>query len=647
MSTITFSEIMKFYPEHNRSVYEDLKKYCQQGYIIPFVGAGLSVFCGYKLWPDVLKELNKFIYNRSIKKQINLLIKQNKLLQAAQDIHDNYPRMFQELQKIVDYGKIKNCDKYKLYTSAAYILPYLFNSGIVLTTNFDRVLEEIYEECKVKFGKIITPYEQDILSQIRQTNPHCLFKLHGDIGPETHDAKKLIFTKEQYDEAYDNNGPLMQELPNWFLNKRLLFLGCSLAMDKTMEVLQKVIVANSELNHYAILPCKTSNISKHCIEMGKMGISPIYYPAGQHEAVQVILSHLLEEIDNNAYEKLIQQITQSNPIISQNNRFMYDANYIDFIGRKHELQQLNDFCDSAEPISWWAVTGPGGSGKSRLVYEFTNKQHNNGWEFYWLQTNDYNKLSNWQPPVDRCIVVADDVQAHLQDIAKRLTNIFAHPRSEKLRIIMLEREGKDFDSAKWTEIMQDNDSPYDDTVNNICYDTNFLQIEPLSENELKTIMINFAQKSGKSLTDEKILQNLLQTLQRIDNSFQRPIYALAIVDAWCNGKNPNKWDKTQLLDELLKHELQFYFNRLYSLFPHNVTKTMRSELEKLLANLCLIPFLPLEAVDEEDYPKLSQKAQEIDLDFKELLCSIGIVKKINLSFVIETPDSILVEKNLH
>ncbi len=45
----------------------------------------------------------------------------------------------------------------------------------------------------------------------------------------------------------------MQELPKWFQNKKLLFLGCSLAMDRTMEVLQQAAVDNPGLDYYAIL----------------------------------------------------------------------------------------------------------------------------------------------------------------------------------------------------------------------------------------------------------------------------------------------------------------------------------------------------------------------------------------------------------
>ena len=70
MSSITFSEIMDFYPEHNKSVYEDLKKDYQRGSLIPFVGAGLSNFCGYLGWPKVLERLAGFVYEKDMKDKI-------------------------------------------------------------------------------------------------------------------------------------------------------------------------------------------------------------------------------------------------------------------------------------------------------------------------------------------------------------------------------------------------------------------------------------------------------------------------------------------------------------------------------------------------------------------------------------------------
>lgn len=637
MSNITFSEIMDFYPRHNKSVFEDLKKNYQSGSLIPFVGAGLSVFCGYLGWQQVLKKLTEFIFEENIKNEIDNMIESGELLQAAQTISDNYPRMLIELRKIIDYDKIENCDPDEWYTSAAYVLPYLFDKNIVMTTNFDRVLEEVYDRCHVKFGRIVSPHEPDILSQIRQAAPHCLFKLHGDIGPDTYDIDKLVFTQKQYDAAYHSDGPLMKELSLWFQNKRLLFLGCSLMQDKTMDVLQQVTESNRGLDHYAILACEADEIGRRSRELGKMGISAIYYPDGRHEAVRVILERLLEETASSKYEEMNRHVERHIPISKAEHRFMYDSGYIGFTGRARELEQLMDFCRNPKQISWWAVTGPGGMGKSRLVYEFTEARKKEGWEIVWLNQNQdiYPRLLDWTPPVDQCILVADDVQSYLQAIGNWMSSVSKKKRSEKLRILLLEREGEDLNSAKWAEIMRA-DAPYDNTIQSLCYCSDFLQLEPLSDDELKAVMTDFAIASGKVLNNDGLMERLLKTLQEVDEKLQRPIYALAIVDAWCDGEDPTRWDKEQILGELTNRELKFYYNRLRNLSNDKISKELRFEFENLLARSCIRGIVPLDEIRDEEYQKLHIRADKLEMEFYELLRAMGVVHRVKIYRIIKS-----------
>lgn len=628
LSGITFSEIMAFYPQHNRSVYEELKSACRRNGIIPFVGAGLSVFCGYQSWPDVLRQLAGYVYDPGVRAGVEAMIQDGRLLQAAQEIQDNYPLVLKMLPNIIDYDKIRRCDPDRLSASAVFVLPRLFPRGLVMTTNFDRVLEEVYDRGHAKFGKVITPYEPDLLAQSRQNNPHCLFKLHGDIGPEIHDIDRLVFTQEQYDRAY-SGGPLMQELPRWFESKKLLFLGCSLAQDRTMDVLQQVTSTNPGLDHYAILACRPEDVARRCVELGRWGISAIYYPDGRHEAVRVILERLLEDTDPSAYEALGRHSKKAVSTPKAANRFMYDSHYIPFVGRTQELEQLQAFCRDAGQISWWAVVGPGGMGKSRLLYEFTNSQRADGWEICWLKPGDYDHLSHQALPADRCIVVADDVQAHLQEIGNWIISISACRRSEKLRIILLERDGKSLNSARWAELLQ-SESPYDDTIPSRCYRSEFLNLAPLSDGELKDIMMDFAKASNRPLADSGHADRLLQALKKIDGELQRPIYALAVTDAWCSGKDPTRWSKEQVLDALVTREFKFYYDRLHSLSSDKISKVTRAELEYLLARSCVVPFLPLAQIADSECPRLRSRADKLDLPFPELLRQIGIVHNVTV-----------------
>lgn len=628
LSGITFSEIMAFYPQHNRSVYEELKSACRRNGIIPFVGAGLSVFCGYQSWPDVLRQLAGYVYDPGVRADVEAMIQDGRLLQAAQEIQDNYPLVLKMLPNIIDYDKIRRCGPDRLSASAVFVLPHLFPRSLVMTTNFDRVLEEVYDRGHAKFGKVITPYEPDLLAQSRQNNPHCLFKLHGDIGPEIHDIDRLVFTQEQYDRAY-SGGPLMQELPRWFESKKLLFLGCSLAQDRTMDVLQQVTSTNPGLDHYAILACRPEDVARRCIELGRWGISAIYYPDGRHEAVRVILERLLEDTDPSAYEALGRHSKKAVSTPKAANRFMYDSHYIPFVGRTQELEQLQAFCRDAGQISWWVVVGPGGMGKSRLLYEFTNSQRADGWEICWLKPGDYGHLSHQALPADRCIVVADDVQAHLQEIGNWIISISACRRSEKLRIILLERDGKSLNSARWAELLQ-SESPYDDTIPSRCYRSEFLNLAPLSDGELKDIMMDFAKASNRPLADSGHADRLLQALKKIDGELQRPIYALAVTDAWCSGKDPTRWSKEQVLDALVTREFKFYYDRLHSLSSDKISKVTRAELEYLLARSCVVPFLPLAQIADGECPRLRSRADKLDLPFLELLRQIGIVHNVTV-----------------
>ena len=52
------------------------------------------------------------------------------------------------------------------------------------------------------------------------------------------------------------------------------------------------------------------------------------------------------------------------------NAFHYRNELLKFRGREAELKMLSEFIESDEELSWIAITGPGGAGKSKLLYYF-------------------------------------------------------------------------------------------------------------------------------------------------------------------------------------------------------------------------------------------------------------------------------------
>ncbi len=78
-----------------------------------------------------------------------------------------------------------------------------------------------------------------------------------------------------------------------------LFLGCSLAADRTMQTFLKVAQQEgreSLPNQYAILPAPTDADHMRLIDrrLADGHITPIWYPEGEHDFVRQILQLLLD-----------------------------------------------------------------------------------------------------------------------------------------------------------------------------------------------------------------------------------------------------------------------------------------------------------------------------------------------------------------
>lgn len=334
MNRIKFDDVMNFYPKHNRSIYSKIAGAQKNNSLIPFVGAGMSVFCGYKLWGDVLSELAEFILADDERQAALKKIEEDAYEEAAQMILEAYPAMLDQLPDLISPDKYDNCPPERLHASAVFTLPYLFQKGLIMTTNFDRVLENIYLNRSGKSIQVVTPNQQDRLEQLRQNQSLGLFKLHGDIGSETVSINDLVFTGKQYTEKYADKSPLVQELTRWFENRRLLFLGCSLNVDRTMEVLKSVTLAQPGIRHYAILGCKEFEIPQRLKEMNDLGILPVFYDDSDHDAVRVILERLLEETDQISYQKLRAASGMVSVSAREEHRLLFDSGYFPFTGRK-------------------------------------------------------------------------------------------------------------------------------------------------------------------------------------------------------------------------------------------------------------------------------------------------------------------------
>ena len=617
---------MGFYKTHNQSVFQQILEAQRKGTLSPFVGAGLSVPFGYKQWGGVLKELAENILDEDAKSLVLDQLRRGEYEQAADGVLENYPFMLDQLPQIVSPDILQGCADEKKRSTAAWVLPYLFRRELVMTTNFDRCLEDCYLAHMNAAIPTVTPLNRDRLNQLQLNQELCLLKLHGDIGREAVSIDDLVFTGEQYETHYADGAPLVRVLTQRFSSRRMLFLGCSLSSDRTMRVLEKVVSANRGIRHFAILGCKQSEITARMKALAKLGILPIFYDESNHDAVRVILERLLEETDKAGYARLRRSCQSPAPAADARQPLMFDAEYFPFTGREPEQAQLRQFCEAEAQLLWWAVTGPGGMGKSRLVYEFCKSMAAEGWKVQRFEAShsrggparSLTELPGWTPEADRTIVVLDDVQAYMESVCAWMTKMDRTPRSEELRILLLEREGETISDSSWL-----GPDFRDTTLDQWCHSDSFLRLDPMTDEQLMDIMVKYAAAAGQTLNAPL----LLKTLARVDPDFKRPLYALAIADARCQGKDPTNWDRDKILDTLLKRELKFHSDRLQGIFDRKVkiSKTIESQMEQLLANSCLHRLFPLEQVRWDDYKKLQKLMDEANMDPEEFCQRLGIL----------------------
>ena len=283
-----FEEIMSFnapYNENNiHSLIEKIKSNC----IVPYLGAGISRLFDdtYPLWNDFLNNLfDKYLLNEDRAKfeSLNYEDKAEFLYSEIGNITfaDELKRVFRE--DCLDRDLREFVDK------PIYTLPLIFETGLLVTTNYDKAIERVYR-LHQKYLNIAHPGHYEALNYALRENSLLLYKIHGDISePQT----SIVLTKKQYDEAYSNH-KLISALSQAYISKHMLFLGCSMDKDRPIEMLRKI--STPGMKNYAIISCKENVLKARRLELeNEYFTQGIIYPDGRHECLKVILDYIAEK----------------------------------------------------------------------------------------------------------------------------------------------------------------------------------------------------------------------------------------------------------------------------------------------------------------------------------------------------------------
>ena len=570
---LTFQEILAFGPD-NEAVFAELVKLVKAGInnLLPFVGAGLSAPI-YPLWREALQKIGENFRSQENRDQLDTCLKEWDYLGAAKFLEEKRKpiNLARDFEKLFSPDKLSTRIQ-KIREMPVWLLPMLFK-GNAITTNLDRMMEYVYESQGLPFNTICLPGERAWLFNAATKAPdaHNLYKLHGSVetdGRLSYD--KVVFTETQYDENYKPDSDLVKVLSDTLGKKTLLFLGCSMEQDRTLDIINQVKEPGTE--HYAILPCKEADLDDRIGFLGELHIRAIFYSDGKFEAVRILLEQLLAETDPDAYHNLPLQIGAKAEKTREerfNTRFQYDAGLFSPVDRP-ELEDLKAFLMDEAGFRWWAMVGPGGVGKSRLALTLTERLPE-GWSARFLCRNDYtNNFRDITAQGQNLLFIADYVQAYTDKLGNWIDWLAGMPwGSRKIRLLLLEREGGD-----WEERLRQcfAGKPKPETAE-FRRGKGFLTLVALEENALLTVMDRFSEAVRPLSTDYTRTWNrnagkkLLEALEQVDPELRRPLFALFLTDSWLMGQDPETWNREALLGEVLDKEERYIRERIAQVVP--------------------------------------------------------------------------------
>lgn len=271
--------------ERNEQRFDQLVECLAAQEVVPFVGAGISVGGGFPTWANHLRQQGRTAGIQP--EQIEEWLAQGQYEEIIAHIEQQHgPEVFaQEIRDV--FGKRGSIQDITLRISELF-------SDTLITTNYDRLLEQVYDTGGASCVQVING---ETAMELPEPGMVTLIKIHGDFKDPAH----CILAKAQYDEAYgeaelDLHRPVPKILARYYRNNSLLFIGCSLRNDRTVQVFQATKTSAGDVlfpQHFAIeqAPEQREALIARNSELLRLGITAIWYPNGQHEKVEPILRH--------------------------------------------------------------------------------------------------------------------------------------------------------------------------------------------------------------------------------------------------------------------------------------------------------------------------------------------------------------------
>ena len=276
--------------ERNLQRFDQLVHRLEAGDVVPFIGAGLSKAGGFPTWEDHLRMQGR---------TAGLDTAQTEALLVSGDYETVIAEIEARLGREVFVQEVRDVfDRTGQITDTTLLISELF-TDTVITTNYDRLIEQAFDTGAENAFQLINGLNAMADADAERVS---IIKLHGDIKV----PGNCILSKSQYDHAYGSGGidmslPIPKLLEYYYKNSSLLFLGCSLNNDRTVQVFRTIKQEVGDIvipQHFAIeqAPETEHELVQRNAYLLSLGITGIWFEKGQFEYVEGMLNHARNEL---------------------------------------------------------------------------------------------------------------------------------------------------------------------------------------------------------------------------------------------------------------------------------------------------------------------------------------------------------------
>ena len=264
----------------NRGRFRSLVEAFQSGYVIPAVGSGMSRSSGFPLWREFIHQLRSF--TSVSEPEIDGMLAAGQYEEAVDRIAAEagrhlFDERIEQSLRVIEARSI---------SGPVRLLPALFPK-LALSTNLDDVLETAYAAVDQRFDEVLVGPRIEQYRKLTTSSKRVLLKVHGDCRQ----TEGRVLGVAEYETAYAVNAPTRESLALICRSRVLLWMGCSLGVDRTVALMKEVVSGDASTpRHYAFLPIPNDDSLRVAREksLAERKIFPIWYDDQEDDDISIL-----------------------------------------------------------------------------------------------------------------------------------------------------------------------------------------------------------------------------------------------------------------------------------------------------------------------------------------------------------------------